>query len=214
MRWLIYWIGWIILRVTAWVLFGLKVIGTENIPRQGGFIFAVNHQSYVDPPLIGSAVPRVLHFFAKKELFENFLFKVLISYFNAIPVRRGIYDPESISRALGALKEGGGLMFFPEGTRGDGIDLLPPKPGIGMIAKRAGVPIIPAFTRGTSQLKRALLARKRVTVIVGEPVWPEEFAAFGDDKQGYLELAVKVMVRIRELKNSLESVKDGKAKVS
>ena len=193
MRWLLYWIAWVIIRTTSWLLFGFKVIGTENVPRQGAFIYAVNHQSYVDPPMVAVSIPRVLHFFAKKELFENFLFGTIISCFNAIPVRRGVYDPKSLGRALEALKKGEGLMFFPEGTRGDGKEFLPPKRGIGMIAKQA------------------LLTRKRVKVLIGKPFQPEEFDVFSDDKEGYQGLAEKVMARIRELRQELTSGENKKA---
>jgi 1-acyl-sn-glycerol-3-phosphate acyltransferase len=188
------------------------VIGSKNIPPKGAFIFAVNHQSYFDPPVVGAAVPRVLHFFAKKELFEKFLFRTLITGLNAIPVRRGVYDPEAISRAMAVLNNGRGLMIFPEGTRDNGHDFLPPKPGIGMIAKRTGAPIIPAYAHGTNRLKLALWGRRGIIVKIGQPILPEDINRYDNDKDGYQALADRVMSDIGQLKQSVVSDENMKAK--
>jgi len=187
-------------RVSLRLLFGLKGADDRNVPEKGPIIVAGNHQSYFDPPVLAVALRREMHFFAKKELFGIFGLGWLIRKLNSIPVRRGVYDPASLSRVAEALENGGGLIMFPEGTRGDGKTFLKPKPGIGLIAKRSRVKIVPAYISGTDKLSRAMVRRSRVHVIFGEPIEPDEIDRFADDKDGYRELAQTVMERIGDLK--------------
>jgi 1-acyl-sn-glycerol-3-phosphate acyltransferase len=200
MRWFAYWIIWWLVRSSIRILFGFKVIGSENIPKKGPFILAVNHQSYVDPPMAAVAVPRIMHFFAKDELFHRFFLGPLITLLNAIPVHRGTYDPQAINRSLDILTNGGALIFFPEGTRGNGQEFLKPKPGIGLIAKRARVPVVPAFLYRTNRLLRAFFARKRVKIFFGPAISAEKIEKFSNDKDGYRSLAEYVMEQIGQLR--------------
>jgi len=147
--------GWLVARIFLRVMYGLKIVDEPKIPRTGPVIVASNHQSYFDPPALGSSISREMHFFAKKELFDVLVLGWLIRHFNSIPVRRGVYDPASLNRVAEALEAGGGLIMFPEGTRGDGKTLMEPKPGIGMIAKRSRPSIVPAYISGTDNLGKA-----------------------------------------------------------
>lgn len=126
------------------------VAGLENIPRNGPFILACNHASFFDPPAVGRAVPREIAYFARKTLFKPGLIERVLTRVNAIPVDRdGESDIQAIKQVLGALKQGRGVLFFPEGTRSPDGALQDPKPGLGMIACRAGVPVVPARIFGT-----------------------------------------------------------------
>jgi 1-acyl-sn-glycerol-3-phosphate acyltransferase len=196
-----YRVSWFIGRTLLWLLFGLKSIGKNHVPVEGPVIVAANHQSYFDPPLVAAALNREMHFFAKKELFSMFLLGWLIRPYNTIPVRRGAYDPSALSRVLEVLSNRGGLIIFPEGTRGDGREFLRPKPGIGFIAKRTRAPIVPAYVYRANQLWGALVARRRVQVLFGTPISAEEIDRFADDKDGYQSLAECVMERIGQLRN-------------
>jgi 1-acyl-sn-glycerol-3-phosphate acyltransferase len=195
-----YRIGWNVCRPLFWVLFGFRPIGADNVPMTGPVIVAANHQSYFDPPLIGAGVFREFHYFAKRELFTVPGFGRLISILNAIPVRRGVYDPASLARVKDVLSAGGAVLMFPEGTRAKGDDFLPPKPGVGMIAKHAGVPIVPAYLHRSDRLLRALFARKHVRAYYGTPITPAEQERFPDTKEGYRALSGYVMEHIERLK--------------
>lgn len=197
----LYCIGWYFVRFLAWLCFGYKPIGEEHVPEDGPAILAANHQSYFDPPLAAAAVKREVHFFAKQELFGVFFLGWLIRKLNAIPVRRGTYDPSALSRARQVLQNKGLLLIFPEGTRGDGENLLPPKPGIALIAKQARVPIVPTYLYRTNRLLGALAARRRVKVVFGEPITTGDIDRFPDDKDGYRSLAERVMEHIGRLKS-------------
>jgi 1-acyl-sn-glycerol-3-phosphate acyltransferase len=196
---ILYRMGWIVVRSLSWLLFGFKPVGIDHVPADGPVIIASNHQSYLDPPLIGAGIRRPCHFFAKRELFDVPVLGPLISRLNAIPVRRGIYDPASLSRVREVLAAGGALVLFPEGTRNDGVEFLPPKPGVGMIARQTRATILPAYVCGTKNLWRALRSRK-IRIYYGDPVGPEEIERFPDTKEGYRELAKYVMEHIGRLR--------------
>ncbi len=145
----VYSIGRIICRpfVDRW--FDLKVYGVRNVPRRGGVIIVSNHQSYLDPVLLGVKLPRPLSYFAKSELFENPALGWLIRSLNAFPVRRGEGDVGAMKEAIRRLHEGHMLNFYPEGHRTQTGELLPMQAGIGLIVRRAGVPVVPAVIDGS-----------------------------------------------------------------
>jgi len=99
------------------IFFTIKIEGKDNIPRQGGMIFASNHLSYLDPIVLGLLIPRRMNFIAKEELFENFFFRLLIAKLGAFPVKREKVDRTTYQKILDLLKKGEILVFFPEGTR-------------------------------------------------------------------------------------------------
>ena len=92
------------------ILFRLKVYGRSNVPKEGAFILASNHSSYLDPPAVGVASPRVLHFMARHDLFNNWAFGMLIRALNAFPVKRGGIDPSAFKEAIERLKKGEVLL--------------------------------------------------------------------------------------------------------
>ncbi len=195
----LYRLGWLLSRSLPWLLYGFRPIGADRVPAEGPLIIAANHQSYFDPPLVGAGIRRPCHFFAKRELFDVPILGPLITRVHSIPVRRGIYDPASLSRVSELLAEGGALVLFPEGTRGNGVEFLPPKPGVGMIARQNRVPIVPAYLRETKNLWRALRLRS-MRVYYGDPIPLEEIDRFPDTKEGYRSLAAYVMEHIGRLK--------------
>ncbi len=199
MQKLIYWTVWSLARSVVWLFFGLKMFNRRHVPMTGPVIIAANHQSYLDPPVVAISINREVHFFAKEELFRIFGLGWLITTLNAIPVRRGVYDPRSIKRVLSALQLGGALVLFPEGTRGNGVDFLRPKPGIGLIASHTHVPIVPTYIyRANRQAKT--LWRRRIHVLFGEPIPADRVAQFPDDRDGYQALAELVMEHIGRLR--------------
>ena len=127
----------------------LRVEGLENIPA-GGAVIAPNHQSFWDIPLLGVVLPSRLHFMAKEELFRNPVFGWAIRTLKAFPVKRGAPDRTAIRYAVDLLTQGELLVIFPEGTRSKTGQLGEFEPGIGMIAMKAGTPIVPTAIIGTN----------------------------------------------------------------
>lgn len=134
-----------------WVFNRYTIRGARNIPETGPFILASNHASFIDPPLLSSALPkdREIYFFARKSLFKGW-FGRLIASLNAVPVDRdGESDLSAFRTVFKLLNDGHGLLLFPEGTRTPDGRLQVPRKGLGLIACRTGVPIIPARVCGT-----------------------------------------------------------------
>lgn len=169
----------------GWRTGGLKRWNSERLPLNGGIILACNHVSNLDPPAVACACPRPLTFMAKIELFKGLFGKILRSL-GAFPVRRGEGDTESIRKSLDLLASGQVLLVFPEGTRGDGKRLGPFNRGVAMLAKRAGVPIVPVAIVGSHiVLPRGVKkkTRHRIDVAYGEPFTFESVATSESEKE-------------------------------
>jgi 1-acyl-sn-glycerol-3-phosphate acyltransferase len=151
---------------------GLEVIGIENVPQQGGVLVAANHISYLDPPAIGSVIPRKPTFMARKGLFEIPVLKWFISHF-AFPVDRERPRPSTIKDAVKRLRNGELVLMFPEGRRNDTGELSTAKRGIGLVASLGNVPVIPTIIIGSD---RALppnarwLKRAKISIVFGTPL--------------------------------------------
>lgn len=146
---------------------GWRVEGRAHVPATGGLIVASNHVSFWDPPLVGTAVGRELHFLAKEELFRNPVFGSLIRAFNAIPIRRGVADLSGLTRAMDVLRAGHALILFPEGSRMRDGRLHRARPGVGMLAAGTDARILPCFISGSDRPREWLLRRARLHVRIG-----------------------------------------------
>jgi len=147
-----------------------RVSGLEHVPSDGAFLLASNHVSFFDPPALGCRVPRDLHYFARKSLFKGLLGK-LITAFNSIPVDRENSDVSSFKKALKVLEKGSPLLVFPEGTRSLDGSLQAAKAGVGLIAIKASVPVLPARVIGGFEIlgKGCKLPKigSRLTIVYG-----------------------------------------------
>ncbi|WP_337287869.1 lysophospholipid acyltransferase family protein [Candidatus Methylomirabilis sp.] len=136
----------------AKVAFRLHIEGEEFIPRTGPTILAANHVSFIDPIIIMISVRRPVRFMAKKELFRFPVFGWLLRQFGTFPIDRTRINLQAFKQATSLLEAGEVVAMFPEGTRGDGIELRPAKPGIGLIAARTGAPVVPVLHQGTGKV--------------------------------------------------------------
>jgi 1-acyl-sn-glycerol-3-phosphate acyltransferase len=182
------------------IVYGLKVVGLENIPRTGKLIIASNHRSDYDPPVLGGIVPREMHFFAKEELFRNRWLGGLIRYLNAFPVRRGQFDREALQNCLDVLKSEGSLIFFPEGTRAPSDGFLRAKLGLGWVISLSQAAVIPVYLHGSTVRKPHWRQRPAITVVFGKPVAAAELLTEGlRGKELYQSASDKVLEMIRDL---------------
>ncbi len=198
-------IGWALSRFVGSVIMGAQVEGQRHLPKEGAFILAPNHLSYFDPPLVGSFVPRRVHFFAKQELFKVPILGAIVKRINVHPVKRGVFDRNAITTAVKVLQSGSPLTVFPEGTRGSRDSFLPPKPGIGMIARKAEVPIIPCFIEGTETAWQCILRKRRVQICYGPPISADWIRSLPSSKVAWLKIADEVMTRLVGMRAELRS---------
>lgn len=128
--------------------FSLRLQGQRNMPRTGPALLVANHQSYLDPPLVGLAARRPLVYLARKTLFNNRWFAALIRSMHAIPIDQDGVGKEGIRAILEQLQRGHAVLVFPEGTRTPDGKMCPLKPGVHLLIKRAQVPIVPVGLAG------------------------------------------------------------------
>jgi 1-acyl-sn-glycerol-3-phosphate acyltransferase len=183
---------------------GWKVTGRERVPSAGGLVIASNHISFWDPPLIGSALPRECHFLAKEELFATPLLGPVIRSLNAIPIRRGLADLSGMSRAIEVLKRGEALLMFPEGSRMRDGELHPARPGVGLMAVSADVPILPCYISGSGRPGKWWNRSSRVRISFGNArSWQDLAGPESDQTPGralYQRVGDEVMREITELR--------------
>lgn len=179
---MLYFIGRFIFFIIFKCLFRFKAYGQENIPKHSGFIIASNHESNLDPILLGVASPRAINFMAKEELFRNKFFGFILRRVNAFAVRRGIADLGSIKEAVRRLKNSSGLLLFPQGGRREDVDVEDVRAGVGLIAQKANVPIVPVFIEGSREAMpkgSRFPRRSRVSVYFGPLISPKPYQEYG-----------------------------------
>jgi 1-acyl-sn-glycerol-3-phosphate acyltransferase len=154
-------------RTFARVVWRARVYGAHNVPVAGPLIIACNHVSYLDPPLLGSLCPRRISYMAKKELFVIPVLGGVIRALGAYAVDREGSATAAIKRSLQVLQDGGVVGIFPEGRRNRTGDALP-QTGVGLLAARAQVSVVPACIRGTDRALRLA----QISVAFGRPIAP------------------------------------------
>ena len=127
------------------IVYRVKTVGRENIPKDGSLIFCGNHRSYLDPVIIVLKSKRKrLRFMGKEELKKNPLFRFVFFLFDVIYVKRDSKDIGPLKEALRTLKEGDCIGIFPEGTR-NGLEKNngQMKDGAAYLALKTGAKLVP-----------------------------------------------------------------------
>ena len=199
-----------VIRVLFDMFFRGEVIGADNLPQHGGFLLAANHASFLDPPIIGCHISRQIAYFARKTLWRRGFASWWLDSVGAIPVDRdGGQDVSAIKRVLKALKEERGLILFPEGTRTMDGNLRDAKAGVGFIAVKTQVPVIPVRIFGSFEALgkgRGLRLGTPVTVIYGKPMPPSAYDAPHAGKERAQIASDRIMAEIAKLQPPLERV--------
>jgi 1-acyl-sn-glycerol-3-phosphate acyltransferase len=198
---LFYAILWLFFKVFGRVFLRYRTIGQEHIPRKGGVLFAANHASYSDIPLLGCGIPRRVTFLGRASLFPNRFFYWALRSLGWIPLKTDRIDRKAFGEAISCLKAGKPVVIFPEGTRSQDGHLKKGKPGIGVIVAETQCPVIPAFITGSRNVLPMGSARLRlhpVTIHFGEPI---VFSSSPGERprEFYEYVSTTVMTRIAEL---------------
>jgi 1-acyl-sn-glycerol-3-phosphate acyltransferase len=155
------------------LLYRVRVYGLENYPETGSILICCNHQSFLDPIILGVSCPRPLNYLARKTLFRFWPLRLFLELNDAIPIDRESVGLAGIKESLRRLKRGETVLMFPEGTRTIDGELLPFKPGFDVLARRSKSILLPVALDGCYQAypREAKLPRLgRVTVVIGEPI--------------------------------------------
>ncbi len=201
-----FWIaGRFLSRILSVLLFRLDVKGQENVPASGPVLLAANHQSNLDPWLIGLHLPRQVHFMAKDSLFKPGFTGWLLQLLNAFPVKLGGADLHAIRSAIDRLEEGRILNIYPEGARSEDGAIHRLAPGIGLILNRVHAPlsIVPVVIDGAYEawpLHQKYPQRHPVRMSYGRPLQAAELKGMKPN-----EVALQLRQRLVELQEQMQS---------
>jgi 1-acyl-sn-glycerol-3-phosphate acyltransferase len=171
-------------RLTLRLLVRLRGRGAAHVPHSGAVLLAANHESYLDPPAIGSLIPRHVTFVARAGLFRFKPFAGLLSLLNCIPINEDESDVAAIKETLRRLDKGDAVLIFPEGSRSADGSIAPFKRGVALLVKRARCPVVPVAIRGAFHAwprDRALPRPGRVSIRYGRPIPYDRLMAHGPD---------------------------------
>jgi glycerol-3-phosphate dehydrogenase (NAD(P)+) len=162
-NWPLYLLARVFMTPFCVVYFRLRRTGRDHGRVRGGLIVAANHRSFLDPFVIGGALPwrRPVNYVAKVELFERRWQGWCLSRLGAFPIRRGDSDEDSVQTARQVVERGGAVCIFPEGTRIRHGTLASPKRGVGRLALETGAPVLPTAVVGSEHVRRGWRIRPR-----------------------------------------------------
>lgn len=199
---IVYWIGYTFFKSAGKAFFNRRIINEHKLVKDGGVLMCANHESFLDPPLIGISYPMNVTYLARKTLFKGF-FKWLYTQWDAIPIDQDNPDMTGLKNIIKALKTGKKVVMFPEGERTLHGGLNPGLPGVGLIVAKAQATVQPmrifgaydALPRGSGKMKC-----NQIDVVVGDPIhFTKEELKDYRGKDGYQRISDRIMQAISEL---------------
>ena len=170
---IVYRLSWSLSTLISRVCTRLTINGREHLPKQGPFVLAPVHRSYLDSPFAGCVRRKRMRFMGKDTMWENRQLGWVLSALGAFPVTRGTADREALRRAIKVLELGEVLVLFPEGERKEGPVVQPLFDGAVYIAIKAGVPIVPVGIGGSERVMpkgAKFFYPRKVHIEIGPPI--------------------------------------------
>lgn len=197
-----YSIARVVLTPLTLLIYRVRTVGKENVPKHGALVLAPNHFSQLDHFFVGVWLRRKVRFMAKSQLFGPPVLTFIFKHGGVFPVRRGHRDEEAFKTAYELIDQGEMLLVYAEGGRSRSGELGEPKPGIGRIALESGAPIVPVAIYGSAEARRWKRLRfPRITVQFGEPL---SFPAEADpSRERQMEAAREVFAEVKEMYEGL-----------
>ncbi|MEW6307106.1 MAG: lysophospholipid acyltransferase family protein [Verrucomicrobiota bacterium] len=198
----------IVCRIVFGLYFRWRVLHRERVPLTGPGILAVNHASFLDPPLVGSPLPRMTNYLARENLFRFPVFGSYLRALQAVPVDRDGGGGAGLKAILDRLEAGGLILLFPEGTRTRDGKLQPARAGIGLTVIKSNAPVIPVRIFGSFEAFNRYMKfprPRKITIQFGEPLYFEKQREEARScpkprlKQIYQEIADEIMAAIAKM---------------
>src|SRR5437016_3417372 len=197
-----YSLGYHLSRLLARLFYGFRIVHRERVIQTGPVILAMNHQSFLDPPLAGNACDRPIFFLAKKSLMDVPILGWLLPKLNVIPVSLEGSDRSALKALIRILRAEQATLVFPEGARTLDGNLQPAQPGLGLVIAKTLAPVVPmrifgaheAWPRGSKKIRF-----HPITIVVGHPIFFTEADIAERGKDMYQRLSERVMNEIAKL---------------
>jgi 1-acyl-sn-glycerol-3-phosphate acyltransferase len=190
----------------SWLLgrlfFSFQVTGREKIPNEGGCILAMNHESYLDPPLAGMCCRRAIYFLARKTLLNWPVLGRIFPKVNVVPVDQERADMSALKTVIKLVRSGACTIVFPEGGRTPDGKLQRAQPGLGLVIAKTLAPVVPMRIFGAYEAY-PMGGKPRpwpVRIVVGDPmIFTEADLEGSSGRELYQRLSERVMERIASL---------------
>jgi len=192
---------WLVLTVPIRLYWRIRVTGRENLPRQGGAILASNHQSGLDPVVVGGVISRPIYWLAKVEYVITPKVAWFFKSVGVIPVNRDAPEHEALDQAADCIRSGRQFGIYPEGTRSPDGRLYRPYTGVARIAEATGAPVVPIGVMNTREAlpKGKIIARPlKCEVRIGSPLY-FKMGTGEDPRDAYRRFSDDVMDAIASL---------------
>jgi 1-acyl-sn-glycerol-3-phosphate acyltransferase len=208
-----YRLGWHFFRALFKLYFRWRVYNPERVPVEGPVILAANHASFIDPPLVGAGLPRLINYLARETLFHVPVLAAILRSWKVVPVDRDAGTGKGLKTILQRLSQGGAIILFPEGTRTKDGNFQPARSGIGLTVIKSKAPVVPVRVFGTFEAygrDKKFPRPSRLQVKYGKPLWFENERAEAETctkerlKQIYQEIAERIMAEITALQPRAE----------
>lgn len=203
-----YRLGWYFFRALFKLYFRWRAYNPERVPVSGPVILAANHASFIDPPLVGAGLPRLINYLARETLFHVPVLAAILRSWKVVPVDRDAGTGKGLKTILQRLGQGGAIILFPEGTRSKDGNLQPARSGIGLTVIKSKAPVVPVRVFGTFEAygrNNKFPRPRRLQVKYGKPLLFEKERAEAETctkerlKQIYQEIADRIMAEISKL---------------
>jgi 1-acyl-sn-glycerol-3-phosphate acyltransferase len=193
--------------IIARTYFSFRVIHRERVIEEGPAVLAMNHQSFLDPPLAGICCKRDIYFLARKSLLQWPILGPIFPKLNVVPVDQTRPDMSALKAVIRLVRSGHCTIIFPEGGRTFDGKLQPAQPGLGLVIAKTFAPVVPmrvfgayeAYPRG-SKFPRP----HPITIVVGEPIFFSKDDVVEAGRDAYQKLSERVMERITQLELQIE----------
>jgi 1-acyl-sn-glycerol-3-phosphate acyltransferase len=195
-----YLLGYSLSKAIAKTFFNYRVIGAENMIEEGPCIIAANHCSYLDPPLVGVACQRAIHYLARKTLLDWPILGPVFPQLNVVPVDQDNPERSALMGIIRVVRGGGAALIFPEGSRSPDGRIQDSQSGIGLVVAKTGAPVVPvrifgsyeAFPRGSRWIRRSSTEAR-----IGRPLYFPNITEQG--REEYRLISLSIMKAISEI---------------